>query len=180
MAWTTPPTFSNGAVLTAAQLDILANDMDETAPGKATSEGTYFVATGVNAIAERQPKTDTDTAEGTTTSATFGNLTGADTGPAVTVATGKKAVVGFMAHMAHSGAGAFGRIGYAVSGATTDAAANARSLQYEPGVADRAMRRSYVTLHEGLTDGNNTFTMKYSTTSATFTVKHRHLWVLPF
>jgi hypothetical protein len=53
MAWNAPITFVNG-VLPASQLNqMLRDNMNETAPAKATTFGGYFVSSGVNTIAER-------------------------------------------------------------------------------------------------------------------------------
>lgn len=54
MAWTAPITFVNG-MLPASQLNqMLRDNMNETAPAKATTAGGYFASSGVNTIAERQ------------------------------------------------------------------------------------------------------------------------------
>jgi hypothetical protein len=60
MAWVTPPTFTTGNVLTAAQVNILAGDLMETAAAKASSTGDlftstqYFAATAANSLTARQ------------------------------------------------------------------------------------------------------------------------------
>jgi len=51
MAWTTPPTVSTGDTITATQWNALANDLNETAPGKVTTKGDIVAATGANALA---------------------------------------------------------------------------------------------------------------------------------
>lgn len=54
MAWTAPITFVNG-MLPASQLNqMLRDNMNETAPAKATTAGSYFASSGLNSIAERE------------------------------------------------------------------------------------------------------------------------------
>src|SRR3546814_19340432 len=76
MAWTAPMTAVANTVFTAAQFNQHVRDnLNETAPAKATAAGGYFVATGVNAIAQRIADGNTDTNTGTTTSTTYTDLT---------------------------------------------------------------------------------------------------------
>lgn len=51
MAYTTPPTFVVGAVLTAAQMNILGDDILLTLAALATTKGDLLAATGANATA---------------------------------------------------------------------------------------------------------------------------------
>ena len=51
MAWVTPPTVSTGDTITATQWNNLANDLNETAPGKVTTKGDIIAATGANEVA---------------------------------------------------------------------------------------------------------------------------------
>jgi hypothetical protein len=54
MAWTAPVTFVNG-VLPASQLNqMLRDNMNETAPAKASMIAGYFASSGTNSIAERE------------------------------------------------------------------------------------------------------------------------------
>lgn len=180
MAWSVPLTAVSNATLTAAQWNASVRDnLLETAPAKATTSGSLFVGTGANAIAERIPTgTSVSTAQ-TYTSASFGDLT--TVGPAVTVTTGTKAIVGFGAQIENSSAGGGGVMSFAVSGATTIAAnAGATSLRSMSGTAGERNSGSVVNFVSGLTAGSNTFTAKYLTpTGGTSTFQFRELWVLP-
>ena len=51
MTWATPPTFTPGQVLIAASLNIIRDDLNESAAAKATTQGDTFYATGANALA---------------------------------------------------------------------------------------------------------------------------------
>src|SRR5215217_4239281 len=92
MAWSTPLTAVDGAILTFGQWNASVRDnLLETAPAKATATGTYFVGTGTNSIAQRTITEANQVNSTTTTSTTYVNL---DAGtPAVTVVTGTKAMV---------------------------------------------------------------------------------------
>lgn len=50
MAWATPTSFTSGNTLTAAQMNVLGDDLLETAPAKVTTKGDIVAATGANAI----------------------------------------------------------------------------------------------------------------------------------
>lgn len=148
------------AVFTAAEYNSYVRDnLLETMPAKATTAGRWFVATGLNSIAERQIATNTvDTSE-TTSSTSYTNLT--TTGPAVTVTTGTKAMVFITAQMTGHASEATVETyaSYEVSGATSSSATDARAIVNDVGANDN--RISVGSLHTGLTAGSNTFTMKY-------------------
>jgi hypothetical protein len=56
VTWSAPMTAVANSTFTAAQFNQYVRDnLNETAPAKATSAGSYFVADGVNSIAERTP-----------------------------------------------------------------------------------------------------------------------------
>ncbi len=53
MSWTTPRTWVNGEIPGATEMNAHVRDnMNETAPAKATTAGELIVVTGANAIAE--------------------------------------------------------------------------------------------------------------------------------
>jgi hypothetical protein len=177
MAWTAPLTWVSGAVLTAAQLNQQVRDnMNETAPAKATAANQLFVSTGVNAIAARTPTSAAvDTSE-TTTSTSFTALT--TPGATVSVTTGTKAAVAITATMSNSSANEFCLAGYAVSGATTIAATDAAGIAHTSATSN--------SLHQGsffypvtLTAGTNVFTMQYRVSAGTGTFLRRRLYVFP-
>jgi hypothetical protein len=81
-----------GSTFSAAQFNQYVRDnLNETAPAKATAAGQFFVATGANAIAARTPTSATVATSETTTSTSYADL--ATVGPAATVTTGVAAMV---------------------------------------------------------------------------------------
>src|SRR6266568_2548959 len=92
MAWTTPLTAVANATLTAAQWNASVRDnLNMTAPALASAAGQIFASTAANTIAVRVPTGAYVSNLGTDASTSYGDLTSA--GPAVTVATGAKAIV---------------------------------------------------------------------------------------
>jgi hypothetical protein len=178
MAWTAPPTFTAGNALTAAQLNILGSDLNETAPAKASSSGgQYFVATGVNAIAARlQVNTGVTTSE-TTTSTAFTDL--ATVGPAVTFTSGTLFMVLMNSSLSNNTSGQTSSIGFAISGATTTPAGEIYISLTSSAVGQQATMGGVRMVH-GATAGSNTVTLKYSVGGGTGTFQRRSLIVLPF
>jgi hypothetical protein len=169
----------SNTVFTAAQFNTHVRDnLNETAPAKATAAGQIFVATGVNSIAARTPtRARVETAE-TTGSSSFTDL--ATVGPSVTVNTGTQAFVIITAAINNNTATVASSASFSVSGATTFAADNTVRIARDGIAAGALVRYSAATLFP-LTAGSNTFTMKYSTqaaTTATFSV--REIIVIPF
>jgi len=179
MAWSTPLTAVANAALTDAQWNASVRDnLNETAPAKATAAGQLFVSTGVNAIAARAPAgARVDTSE-TTASAAFVALTTA--GPAVTVTTGTQALVFVSCQSSNNTAGGSGVMGFAVSGATTTAAATTDALQNRSsGIGNDVLRATCLALVT-LTPGSNTFTAQYQTNGVgTATFAQRTIVVFP-
>lgn len=183
MAWSAPMTAVANSVFTAAQFNTFVRDnLNETAPAKATASGGYFVADGANSIVERRVSGATDLDIGTTTSTTdFVDLDApAAVGPAVTLNTGTQALVYTHCQMANSGTGSC-RAGVTVSGATTHAAALNRSISIG-GVTNVFMSAGTTVFYASglaLVAGSNTFTMKYRVGSGTGTFSDRRLIVMP-
>lgn len=108
-----------------------------------------------------------------TTSSSYTDLS---TVTSVTVTTGTKALVAIKSQLGNEtlGGGVWGRVSFAVSGATTLAASNERSIGSYSTLGSQwinAMGATFVV--EGLTAGSNTFTLKFTagggyTTPATF------------
>lgn len=168
-------------VYTAAQFNTHVRDnLLETAPAKATTAGSIFVATGANAIAERIISSATVATSQTTTSASFTDL--ATVGPAVTVTTGTSAIVVVTASLNNNTSGGGARVDFEVSGATSRAASDATALIHVTAAANQGHRASAITHVTGLTPGSNIFTMKYRippTGGGTATINDRHLIVIP-
>lgn len=168
------------SIFTAAQFNQYVRDnLNETAPAKAVNAGGYFVATGVNAIAERTAGSDLINASETTASTSFVDL--ATPGPAVTKTTGTSAFVAVYGLVSIDTAGVSALMSFAVSGATSASASDTRAVSYQPPsvAAARSIRASAVTLLDGLTPGSNTFTAKYRVTGGTGTFNNRRIAVLP-
>jgi hypothetical protein len=180
MAWTTPLTAVANAPLTAAQWNASVRDnLNETAPAKAATAGSIFVATGLNAIAQRTPAFSFETASETTASTSYTNL--ATAGPSVgPLTTGTKALIIISSLLSNNTAGQNCLVGVDVSGSSAISASDAKALRYESGNAADTMQASYVYLEDTLVAGSNTFTAKYRVTGGTGTFDDRRLSVIPF
>ena len=185
MAWTAPATFSDGSVLTAAQLNTnLRDNLNETATAKFTSGGQYFVATAANAGAARIATNGfyaTGSGTDSTNSTSFTGLTG---GAAATVTTGTSALVFIWCRMFSNTAGGRSVMGFSVSGATTIASTDLRAVAATSNAANEeywvggAFMLNSVTA--SLTAGSNTFTNEMRVTTGTSTFAPRSIVVLPF
>lgn len=169
----------DGAVLTAADWNTYVRDnLNETAPAKATTEGRYFVATGPNSIAERVTGTQSVSTSESTTSTSYADL--ATVGPTVTQTTGSMCFVNWAAQISSATAGAVGYVSIEISGDTSTSASDTWALQYEISAANDTARIHMSRLFVGLTPGSNTFTMKYKSPGGqTVTFQRRHMWVFP-
>lgn len=179
MAWSAPMTAVANAAFTAAQFNTYVRDnLNETAPAKATTAGSIFVGTGANAIAERIPTSAVvSTSEGTTSGAFTDLTTG---GPAVTVTTGTKAIVIVTAQISSSAASDGGLMGYDISGATTQVATSAKAMRLEAAATTNFLRCTTVISEPALTAGSNTFTSKYRRiTTGTASFANREILVIP-
>lgn len=178
MAWTAPITFVAGNVLTAAQMNLIRDNLLETAPAKATTRGRFIVTNGPNAVVERVINDDSVSTAQVGTSSSYDDL--ATAGPAVTVTSGTSAMVFWSAQMSSAAAGAAGYVSVEVSGATSIAASDAIALIYEVSAANDTARGSMTAHFTNLTAGSNTFTLKYKSGSgAPITFQRRALWVFP-
>lgn len=176
MAWSAPMTAVASSVFTAAQFNTFIRDnLNETAPAKATTSGAYFTVSNTNEITERVAQSASVLVSETTTSTSYTDLTTA--GPEVTVDTGPFALVLVHGSVENSGAGS-SRMAYEVSGASSIAPADNRGI-CTFGVAGTGVVASGVALHTDLTPGTNTFTAKYRVASGTGTFLSRRLVVFP-
>lgn len=179
MAWSAPMTAVANSTFTASQFNQYVRDnLNETAPAKATSAGSYFVSSGVNAIVERQPNSAADLSAGTTTSTTYTDLSGTSIGPSITVDIGPRVLVIVRGSLENSGAGS-ARMGYEVSGTNSLAAADNRGVHVFGG-AGVNIGASDVSLLQSLAPGSTTFTAKYRVSSGTGTISARRILVMPF
>lgn len=176
MAWSAPMTAVSNSVFTASQFNTFIRDnLNETAPAKATTSGAHFAVSGTNEISERISTAAAILTSETTASTSFVNL--ATVGPEVTVTTGPAALVFVHGSCENTGSGA-SRMAYEVSGATSIAAADNRGISAF-GVAGAGSMATGVALHTDLTPGSNTFTAKYRVSSGTGTFVSRRLIVYP-
>lgn len=155
MSWTAPPTFVSGAVLTAAQMNILGGDIAFLGGPKGTA---------VNGSQ-------------TTASAAYTDL--ATVGPQVTVTTGANAVVVLTAFLQNNTAFDEAFMSFAVTGATTLAASDTTSVLFQASNSGGVAQQGATYLVPGLTAGSNTFTAKYRVNSGTGTFANRSIVVFP-
>lgn len=181
IAWSAPPTLTDGQVLTGAHTQIWRDDLLETAPGKATAAGQIWVSTAANAGAMRTPFYGHITGACTaTTITTYGDPATGAVGPAVTVTSGISAIFALGAVMTNGTGGGGANMSVAISGATTVAADDSCSLQLRTSTAGWNSRMSSVHFRPSLNAGSNVFTAKYTTpTGGTATYSERHVLVLP-
>lgn len=139
------PTTLPASITPAATARFHREDGSWAAP--VTTNGTAVVATQEN-----------------TTSATYVDLT--TPGPAVTVTTGTRALVILTGQIQSTTAARQVWMGFAVSGATTVAAADTQALMLTTsGISAPTIQVSASFLVTGLTAGSNTFTAKYKSDS---------------
>jgi hypothetical protein len=169
VTWSALPVYVNG-VLTAAMMNAVKDNINESAAAKATTAGYWYVSTGTNAIAERAILQSEILTQETSTRTTYGNIT--TTGPVVTITTGTQAIISTTAQMFNSGANNM-YMCYRVSGATTSASIDDRALAFQAGAGDQ-LRATCTTL-QTLTAGSNVLTAEYKTTAGTGTWDDRRL-----
>lgn len=185
MAWTAPGTATLNGQLTAAFWNLQVRDnLAQTAPGKATAAGGYFVSTAANAIAERHIASSSTNSTGSTASASYVNL--ASFGPSVSITTGTVAIVWWEAEAFSNTLDAYSACSVEVSvtstGAVTVAAADAHGIEWDGyGVAATNQQNVRTVCHRftGLTAGMNTFTMKYRASGGTSSFDNRRIVVMP-
>lgn len=178
MAWSAPMTAVVNAAFTAAQFNQYVRDnLNETGPAKVTTDGQYLVSTGANTLVARGISRNTVQISESTTSTSFTDLTTG--GPALTATTGDTAIIILSAKLSHATALGNAIMGYAISGATTQAALDETSLQIAP-PATGFLQASWVMQEVGLTVGSNTFTAKYKTNTGTATFDRRRMILMPF
>jgi hypothetical protein len=167
-----------GSIFTAAQYNANVRDnLNETAPAKATAASQFFVATGPNAIAARSLLASTVLTSETTAATSYTNL--ATIGPVVTVSTGPTVMVMFSADIDNTVVNGASSASVAVSGASVVAASNNWRICRDGLAAGNKIRFGTTHLFTGLTPGSNTFTMQYLVGSGTGTFDAREMIVLP-
>lgn len=180
MAWTAPMTFVANTVLTAAQLNThLRDNLLETAPAKATTQGGFFVATGGHAIAQRMFLNNVVSGDFATTSTSW--VDGNPPGPTITMETGERAFLAFGCRgYSTDSLNDIGSMGIEVSGATSQAASTATAYRWSGALASpsRQSQASQSIVFADLTPGINTFTVKYQSSGGDCHFVNRRLMVL--
>lgn len=143
--------------------------------GRLTIPGTPEAVTGIQAITKRISAAN-DPAVGTRIASTYGDLTGADIGPFVTVTVGSsgRALAFWACDEGYTGAyqhAATANCSVEVSGATTRAASDSYALSMALGnpasgntgfaLSSLSLQAAAMHLFVGLNPGSTTFTMKY-------------------
>lgn len=165
MTWLAPPVFSAGAI-TTAQLQILSDDLLETAAAKATTSAFagLFVPTGTaNQIAERRILDDIVDTNQNTGSTTYTDLS--TTGPQITITTGAFMLVFIAAKIETTVSGESARASFSIGGASSIAATDARGLLNQ-NTANYEIRVG-VTALMAVTPGANIPTMEYRVSAGT-------------
>lgn len=176
MAWTTPMTAVFKAAWTAAQWNTHVRDnLNETMIAKATTAGRWFVATGANAIAEREIDSATLATSQTSTSTSYVDLT---TTVSVSLVTSTQALVFIAASQSNNGANNATYLSYAVSSATTIAASDTWAVLHDGAPANDQTRYSSVHHVTNLTAGTNVFTMKHRVAAGTGAWANREICVM--
>jgi len=175
MAWSVPMTAVAGSAFTAAQFNQYVRDnLNETAPAKATAANQWIVSTGASSVAARTISASSIAAMETTTSTSYVDLT--TPGPSISAATGTSALVVVASSIANSGSG-FSLVSVAVGGASAVAAADAASVGLPAGAVGARVSGAF--LLTGLTAGTNTFTLKYRVSTSTGSFLDRRIGVFP-
>jgi hypothetical protein len=160
MAWSAPMTAVANTIFTAAQFNTHVRDnLNETAPAKATLEGQLFTASGTNAIVARRPTFSIISTIQTTSSVAYTDL--ATVGPTLTVTTGTRAIVMINAGISNDTLNGASYASLAVSGASAIAASDSFMVASDGFPANNVVRYGITHMFNSLTAGSNTFTMKY-------------------
>jgi hypothetical protein len=167
-----------GSTFTAAAFNTHVRDnLQETAPAKATAPSQLFVSTGPNAIAVRVPATDFVAATESTTATSYTDL--ATPGPSVGAVTGTIAIVFFAASASVATNNTAAAYSVAVSGATNLPASDTWAVQEDGISAGNWTRHGSTHVFTGLTPGINTFTMRYQAGASNTSFKNREISVIP-
>jgi len=172
MAWSSPPTFTSGNVLTAAQLTILRDDLLETGPAKATGGGGIIMVTGLNTLVQRSPLSSEYLPENSTSNTSYSFFTG---GPAASMTTGPAVYCWITAFMANDTAGAGARMSIDSIGSHSPSDNTCLAVTT---AANYAYRGTALLRISGLTPGVNTFTACYRAASGTASFTARRVDIL--
>jgi hypothetical protein len=178
MAWSTPATYTSGSVLTAAQMNAISANLNETAPAKATKSTTYFVGNGANAIQEREFNIARTTASETTVSTGYVELTSTQR---ITYTSGPLALVLLTAQMLVNTAGEIGLHSVIVSGASTIASDDSNALVQQSATINSRIRATaavLLTTSQGLLGGSNLYKATFRVTAGQLTAANREMVIM--
>lgn len=154
MAWTTPHTYTVGELVTASTLNANRDNMNVV--------GALFGAASAETTGGAE----------TTTSTSYAALS---TATSVTVTTGTSALVMVSAIVECTGGNPI-YVSYAVSGATTSAASDAKA-GFSNLTSDETV--AFARMHTGLTAGSNTFALQFRVAGGTGQANYRRIIVIP-
>jgi hypothetical protein len=178
MAWTAPITWTDGAVLTAAQMNQQVRDnLLQTFPAKATTPGQYAVATGANAITMRAGEGQlVDSLHSVTSTSYAGGA-----GPSVTKTVTQGALVGIYSYIDNTASNHAAFMTFEVTGAHTLAALDHRAIAMSNGATIAAAAQLGAVYYlDGFTAGSCQFVARYRVSGGTGRFDHKRLWVMPY
>lgn len=146
-----------------------------------TDTGVLKVYNGTSWVTVGPPTAATSTYTNGQQSTSSTSYVGLTTGTAVTVTTGTSALVVVTVRLAGDTVNAENLVSYAVSGATTIAAADTNSSSFansNTAIYSGATVPLFV-VQTGLTAGSNTFTIQYRTSAGLVYVNNRRITVFP-
>ena len=168
----TSPTEGMRAYLTAPTIPAATGD---TYAGVPTGIQTIYNGSVWVCVTEIGATTNTT---GTTGSTSYTpTLTGGGTNPSVTLVTGTQALVSLSVSLNNDATLSIPAMSFAVSGATTLAAADAQGFGINISGSGREAHASRTLVITGLTAGTNTFTLNYKTTIGNTSNRYRSIVV---
>lgn len=190
MAWSAPPTFVSGNVLTATQLNVLTGDLAAGEVPLMVDTGSFFystrfpVSTAANTVVSRQLVSDYNLAFETTTSTVLADLTDGTFGPFITFDHGASVLVMANCQMQSDQTSASSSFSWQFTGDNTIlySAVGVMALVNNTAATNNLMLCcTGVRTHTGLTPGQSSLTMGYQTTvGGVGTFGRRHLTAWPF
>lgn len=176
MAWSSPPVAVSNSLLTASYLNTyLRDNMLEMMAAKATTAGQTFSTAGVNDVRVVTESSAVLNVSQQREDTNYGDLN--TVGPSVTVNTSTLVMVILTAQISNTGSG-IAYAGYEVSGATSVLPSDTNAMSKQG--ADVQMFSHLIPHTTALVPGNNTFTMKYRSSTGTATFANRRITVLSF
>lgn len=166
MAWTVIPGFVDGDPVTAAQLNALNANLNETAAAKATAAtfARHFVSSGANQVAERLIKDDIIDTNQTTSSTSYADL--ATVGPQINaIPTGAFMLVWINCKLETTVSGESARASFAVYGVSSITSSDARGILNQ-NTANYEIRAG-ITALMAVTAGDNVPSMEYRVSAGT-------------